>query len=726
MPLDQAFTYAVPAAIQPAPGARVRVPWGNRHLVGVVVTLRSEAPDGIPAAQIKPVGALLDAEPLLDGAMLRFVAWTASYYQAPLGEVMRCALPPGPGEAPRARPGFALAPAPPQRKRGTAAQATVLECLRAAGGELDAASLRAQASASAIATLLKHGAILRTERAVAPQAPAWEPRARVLELNPRQSAALEAIAAPEPRPLLLHGVTGSGKTAVYIAAIERTLAAGESALMLVPEIGLTPALFADFHDAFPGLIAVLHSGLGTAERARHWHRLRDGAARVAVGTRSAVFAPMAQLGLIVVDEEHDGSYKQIEAPRYHGRDLAVMRAKLAGARIVLGSATPSLESLAHARSGKYRLAALPERATPRPLPAMRLVDMGEEFRRAAASPSKRDARLPETIFSEPLRHAIEGRLARGQQAVILINRRGWAPVALCRHCGAHATCRDCALALSLHRRDQRMLCHLCGYSAPPPQVCPQCGSEHIYFLGSGSERIEEELTRLFPQARVARLDRDTALSRRHFERVLAEFRSGRWDLLVGTQMIAKGHDLPGVTLVGVLQADLGLSFPDFRAAERTFQLLTQVAGRAGRGQEPGEVLLQVVHPEHYAVAAAAAGDLDAFYEKEANFRRWMRYPPYSALAAVQMRHRELPKVESLAAAAAAFLREAAAAHPATRVLGPAPAILARAKGEHRMQFVFKSESRRELGHLLRELRAFARAQKFPATALVVDVDPHEL
>ena len=709
--------------MEPVLGGRVRVQWGNRPMTGVAVKLRTEAPAEIAAAQLKPISAVVDGAPLLEDAMLKLVAWTASYYQAPVGEVMRCALPPGKGDPPRAQTGFALAPAPSERGRRTLAQAKIFEMLRAAGGEMDAASLRSQASASAIATLLRHGAIVRTERAVAPQAPAWAPRARVLALNRHQQAALETIAASDSRPVLLHGVTGSGKTAVYIAAIERTLAQGETALLLVPEIGLTPALFADFHDAFPGMVAVLHSGLGASERARHWHRLRAGTARVAVGTRSAVFAPIAGLGLVVVDEEHDGSYKQIESPRYHGRDLAVMRAKLAGARIVLGSATPSLESLAHARSGKYRLAALPERATPRPLPAIQMVDMGAEFRLASAAQGPRAARLPETLFSEPLRQAIEKRLGRGEQAVILINRRGWAPVALCRHCGAHAACRDCSVALSLHRRDQRMLCHLCGYSTPPPRVCAQCGSEHIYFLGSGSEKIEEELARLFPQARVARLDRDSASSRRHFERVLAEFRAGQWDLLVGTQMIAKGHDLPGVTLVGVLQADLGLSFPDFRAAERTFQLLTQVAGRAGRGHEAGEVLLQVVHPEHYAVLAAATGDLDAFYEKEVNFRRWMRYPPFSALAAVQLRHQDLAKVEAWAVVASTFLRAAGAAHPGTRVMGPAPAMLARVKGEHRMQFLFKSDSRRELGHLLRELRAFARARKFPAGALAVDVDP---
>ncbi|MGH9394222.1 MAG: replication restart helicase PriA, partial [Terriglobales bacterium] len=726
VPLDQAFTYGVPEGAPPQPGARVLVPWRGRQLTGVALRLRADLPPGVDAAKLKPIAAVLDAEPLLDAAMLELVGWAATYYQAPIGEVMRCALPPGKGRAPAAQTIYALASPPAASPRLTPAQTQIIELLRSAGGELDAVALRQQASASAIATLLRRGVLARSERALAPAPPVWAARPRVLALNPSQQHALDALARPEPRPVLLHGVTGSGKTAVYIAAIERELARGGAALVLVPEIGLTPALFADFHDAFPGQVGVLHSSLSDGERACHWHRLRQGAARVAIGTRSAVFAPVARLGLIVVDEEHDASFKQFEAPRYHARDLAVMRAKLAGARIVLGSATPSLESLAHARAGKYALVEMRQRATPRALPAIRLVDMGEEFRRVSAARGPRPGPVPEMVFSADLRAALADRLARGQQSVILINRRGYAPVALCRNCGNHAACRDCALALSFHRREHRMLCHLCGYSTPPPATCSQCGSEHIYFLGAGSEKIEEELAALLPLARIARLDRDSSTSRRHFETVLAQFRAGAWDVLVGTQMIAKGHDLPGVTLVGVLQADLGLAFPDFRAAERTFQLLTQVAGRAGRGEAAGEVLFQVVHPEHYAVTCAAAGDFAGFFEKEANFRRWMHYPPFAALASVQLRHRQLAQVQAYAEAAAQHLRQAAAAHPAIRIMGPAPALLARAKGEHRMQFLFKSESRRELSALLRGLRAFARASKFPATTLVVDVDPLNL
>ncbi len=672
VPMDRAFTYAVPAELAEKdalqPGVRVSVSWGRRRLTGVVIGLSAEPPAGIAAAQIKPIAAVLDATPVIEDTVLELVAWAASYYQAPIGEVMRCALPPGAASAGQRAP------------------------------RRQAASL-------------------------------WHPRPRVERLNSAQQRALgEIVGDGSPAaPLLLHGVTGSGKTAVYLAAIEETLARGAAALLLVPEIGLTPALFADFAAAFPEQVAVLHSGLGPAERARQWRRLRLGAARVAIGTRSAVFATLPKLGLILVDEEHDASFKQQESPRYHARDLAVMRAKLCGARIVLGSATPSLESYTHALAGKYRLAAMEERVERRPLPAIRIVDMGAEFRRrtATAAPRRRGPAAAE-LFSEELRAALADRLQRRQQSLLLLNRRGFAPAALCRSCGETAQCRDCSLALTYHKRAAQMLCHLCGYAAAPPAACAQCGSEHVYFTGAGSEKAEEELAALFPQARIARLDRDTARSRRHFEQVLAAFRAGEVDILLGTQMIAKGHDVPGVTLVGVLQSDLGLAFPDFRAAERTFQLLTQVSGRAGRGREPGEVILQAHHPEHYAVAAAAAADFAGFYQREAEFRRWLHYPPFAALAWAQLRHADYDRVLDYAARCGQFLRQLAPRYPQTKILGPAPALLARAKREHRMQFLFKSASRRELHDLLGALRSFAAAEKFPATALVLDVDPLSL
>ena len=737
VPLDGAFTYTLPESV-PAPvaGARVLVPWGRRRLVGVAVGTRAELPPGLKPEQARPLEAVLDAEAIVATPVLEMVRWAAAYYQAPVGEVMRCALPPGPTGKDGVR-----APLPRRRfwqlaenaasipGRSTAAQTRVVELVRAAGGEIEAGELARAASASAVATLARRGVLRRLEREAALPAPAWAPRPRVLSLNPAQQAALDAIFAGDVRtPMLLHGVTGSGKTAVYLAAIAAALERGETALLLVPEIGLTPALFADFTDAFPGQVSVLHSGLSAGERAQHWERLRRGEARVAVGTRSAVFAPLHRLGLILVDEEHDASFKQQESPRYHARDLAVLRARLQNARMVLGSATPSLESYAHARSGKYRLLEMRERVEARPLPAMRLVDMGEDFRRRAAGDAapRREEAAQEMLLSAELRAALDDRLTRGQQSLLLINRRGFAPVVMCRACGASVQCRDCSLALTYHKRAARLLCHLCGYSTEPPARCPACDSEHIYFLGSGSEKVEESLAALFPQARLARLDRDTARSRGHLERVLARFRDGDLDILVGTQMIAKGHDLPGVTLVGVLNADRGLTFPDFRAAERTFQLLTQVAGRAGRGDTPGEVILQVMHPGHYAVETAVRADFTAFYDKEAEFRRWMHYPPFAALAAAQLRHSDYDRVLDYATRAGKFLKLQAERYASTRVLGPSPALLARAKNEYRFQFLFKSASRRELNALLWALRAFARQEKFPATALAVDVDPLNL
>ncbi|MGH9416723.1 MAG: replication restart helicase PriA [Terriglobales bacterium] len=668
VPLDQTFTYRADPGLTLQPGMAVRVPWGRRHLVGLVTEVNSTPPPGIEPGQIRPVAAVIEGGPLLDATMLDLVRWAAVYYQAPVGEVMRGALPPG----------LAASTVPRRARRAPARDAPP---------------------------------------------PLLQPRPRIAALNPAQNAALAALAAEPRRPVLLHGVTGSGKTAVYLAAIEHELDQGRGALLLVPEIGLTPALDADFQAAFPGLVAVLHSSLAPGARAAQWRRLHAGAARVAIGTRSAVLAPLPRLGLIVVDEEHDGSYKQQEAPRYHARDLAILRARLAGARVLLGSATPSLESYAHARSGKYLLVEMHERVAQRPLPAIRVLDMAAEFRRATAVPAGRV--LEGELFAPELLAALEQRLASGQQSLLLINRRGFAPVVLCRACGAAIQCRHCALALSLHLRLARLLCHFCGFQQPVPATCPGCASEHLYFLGSGSEKVEQALAARLPQARIARLDRDTARNHRHFEQVLASFRAGELDILVGTQMIAKGHDLPGVTLVGVLQADAGLHLPDFRAAERAFQLLTQVAGRAGRGDEPGEVLFQALHPDHYAITAAAGGDFAAFYHKEANFRRWMHYPPFAALAAVQLRHRDLDRLQRCASDTGAWLRAQAPRFSATHILGPAPAPLARAKGEHRIQFLFKSQSRRELAALLRELRGWAAASRL-AAALIVDVDPLSL
>lgn len=820
VPLDRAFTYAVPPGMALTPGMRVLAPWGRRYLAGVVLEVTDSAPPEAAQSRdgIRPLVLALDAEPILDAALLRLARWTAQYYQAPLGEAVRCALPPAAGlgagapggeerqlqltAAGQARaaggaslfPGDSLAagdstsallraaeggaslsrllrrfgtaavgdaiarqwlaldaagiaaPAsgeptrrayrltgnpPPQRARATAQQQIALDLLAAAGGAMAAADLAPRVSASALQTLRRQGRIRVEQIPAAPPSPEWRPRPRIEQLNAEQTAALAAITAALPAApghpaggvMLLHGVTGSGKTAVYLEAIEAALARGLHALLLLPEIGLTPAVFADFADAFPGDVAIFHSGLSAADRARHWHRAQRGAARVVIGTRSAVFAPLPRLGLIIVDEEHDGAYKQQESPRYHARDLAVLRGQWAGAVVVLGSATPSLESYRHAQEGKYRLLRLSRRVERRPLPRMRWVDMRQEFRERAAQHGRE--RLPETVISNALAAALEERLRRQEQAIILINRRGYAPVLVCRACGQAIGCRDCSLSLTYHKRGHRLLCHACGYASPVPAQCPACGSEHLYFLGAGSQKVEETLARLFPSARIARLDRDTVRGRRDFSRVLAAFRAGQYDILTGTQMIAKGHDVPRVTLVGVIHADQGLAIPEFRAAERTYQLLTQVAGRAGRGELPGEVILQLLHPQHYAVEAALRADFSAFFAQEARFRRLMFYPPFAAMAGVRIRHRDYDRALAWTTEAGQFLEARAASAPGIRVIGPAPAPVARLKTEHRFQFLLKSARRAPLAALLGSLRQFA-ATRFAATALAIDVDPISL
>ncbi len=534
------------------------------------------------------------------------------------------------------------------------------------------------------------------------------------DLNPAQQAAFEqihaAIQAKRFQTFLLYGVTGSGKTEVYLSAIETALAAGRSALLMVPEIALTPQMAGQFFSRFGDRVAILHSAFTDVERTEQWRRIRSGAASVVVGTRSGVFAPVQNLGLIVVDEEHDGSYKQEENPRYNGRDVAIVRAQGSGACVVLGSATPSLESRYNAEKGKYTLLQLPGRIQARPMPTVELIDMRQEFL---------ETRKQET-FSRKLIDALGARIESGEQTIVLLNRRGFASFVACRSCGERVQCINCSLTLTFHKRDRRLLCHYCGYAEKVPTKCPKCDSEHIYFLGLGSERVEEELHRAFPAARIARLDRDTVTGKRQYETILNDFREGNYDMLVGTQMIAKGHDIPNVTLVGVISADLGLGMPDFRAAERCFQLLTQVAGRAGRGSIPGIVLVQTINPEHYAVRLAAAQDYQAFYEKELNFRRMMHYPPFSAMANVLVRS-EKKEMAMRMSTDLGFLLNPPPQH--LRVMGPAEAPVPRLKNEYRYQFLIKAASRKSLNELLQKIRTYALDHKWSATALVIDVDP---
>jgi len=596
-------------------------------------------------------------------------------------------------------------------------QRTLVETLAAAGGRVAVETLRALAvPRTTLSTLVKRGLVEIADEPADLTRPTLKARPSPFDFqfSGPQGEALtriqDSVTARKFAGMLLHGVTGSGKTAVYLAGMRSVLAAGRSAILLVPEIGLTPAMAADLHQVFGEEVAILHSGLSDKERAEQWHRIKRGEARMVVGTRSAVFAPVADLALMIVDEEQDSSYKQEETPRYHARDVAVMRAKMANAAVVLGSATPSLESYFNAKQHKYTLLELRDRVEQRPLPEVEIIDMRQEFQETGH----------EQVISRKLAEEIKDRLERKEQVMVLLNRRGYSPVVLCRACGKTLECKNCAIALTHHKRSRRMECHYCGYTAPVPKVCVHCGSEYVYFLGTGSEKLEELLHGMFPQARIGRLDRDTVRGRDDFERALNALNEGELDLLVGTQMIAKGHDIHGVTLVGVVGADMALGMPDFRAAERTFQLLTQVAGRAGRGNTPGKVVLQTYFPDHYAVQYAARHDFIGFYEKELQFRKWMHYPPYSALANVLVRSGKLDEALQWSGVLGKWFEKTR--HEGIRVLGPAAAPILRLKQDYRYHFILKSPSRAKLNALLRSMLVYVAREKIPRTQVIVDVD----
>jgi primosomal protein N' (replication factor Y) len=516
--------------------------------------------------------------------------------------------------------------------------------------------------------------------------------------------------------VLLHGITASGKTEIYIRLVERCLEMGRTALILVPEIALTPAIHEQFQKRFGSQMAVLHSGLAEGRRHDMWWRARRGEARVVLGTRSAVFAPLENLGVIIVDEEHESSYKQDETPRYHGRDTAVVRARLSRALVVLGSATPSLESYANAEKGKYHLLTLSERVGRRPLASVEIVDMRDEFRQT-------HTQVP---ISRRLREEVEAQLESGKQTMFLLNRRGYSWFLLCRSCGQTERCVNCSISLTYHRRENRLICHYCGYQASVPARCRSCDSEYLYYVGEGTEKLEQKIAEMFPTARVARLDRDAARRPGQYLKILSDFRDGKVDILVGTQMIAKGHDFPGVTLVGVVSADTSLSLPDFRAAERTFQLLTQAAGRAGRGESPGRVLVQTFYPEHYAIRFAAEQDYNKFFSKELHFRKVMHYPPAAALADVVVRDKQLEHAARMAAQVGKFFASLRELARGVRILGPGPAPLARIEGVYRIQFLLKASSRGKLNAILRRLAEECEDWGVPSHALTIDMDPVNL
>ena len=605
-----------------------------------------------------------------------------------------------------------------------ARQRAALTELAAAGVALSATILRERGiDLGTIRRLSRRGAVhlestvRERDPFAAGQVPAVE-RDEARLLTPEQQAAFDTVralvASATYHAALVHGVTGSGKTELYLRLARHAIAASRRVLIMVPEIALTPQVAAQFRAAFGDRVAIQHSGLADGERHDQWHRARRGEVDLVVGTRSAVFAPLDRLGLIVVDEEHDGSYKQDESPRYNGRDVAVVRARRAGAVVVLGSATPSMETYFNATSGRYQRVSLSRRVLDRPLAGVQLVDMREEY---AASG-------PDVVLSRRLVEAIGARLERGEQSLLLLNRRGYATSVLCRQCGHILECPNCSVTLTVHRRrtgPSRALCHYCNYSMGVPGACVKCAAPYLEQLGFGTDRVQAEVERLFPSIKAGRIDRDTVQRRGAMQDVLGRFGRGALDLLVGTQMIAKGHDFPRVTLVGVVSADLGLGLADFRAAERTFQLLTQVAGRAGRGEQAGEAIVQTLHPDHYSIKLATRQDYEGFFGEELTYRRAMAYPPAVGLISVVVRGSTYGQAMQDAVELGARL--ARTARGAFALLGPAPAPLAKLRGAYRAQLFLKTRHRDVTRAALRDVLA---AMPELTRRVTVDVDPQSM
>ncbi|HEX3231839.1 MAG TPA: primosomal protein N' [Pyrinomonadaceae bacterium] len=604
--------------------------------------------------------------------------------------------------------------------RVSKAQLRVVATLSASQKEMALADLikAADVSESAVRTLIKRGVVDEFEEEMRrdPLATAELPDAQDLKLTDAQEDVRRKIdvkiRSNQFAPILLHGVTGSGKTEVYIRAMRAALAKNRGAMMLVPEIALTPILSRRLRAHFGDEIAIFHSSLSKGERFDEWSRLRAGAARVVLGTRSAVFAPVKKLGVIIIDEEQDASYRQEESPFYHARDSAIVRAQKESAVVVLGTATPSLESFHNAQAGKYEYLRLPDRIANRPLARAELIDMREVFK----------SRKKPAVFSDELLMAIERTHARREQIIILLNRRGYSSFILCRSCGESIECPNCDVTLTYHRSDSTLICHYCNYRQRSPSQCPNCASKYIYYVGEGTEQIEEILRRRFPRLRIGRIDRDTKSRRHEFEQTLLDFGRGEIDLLVGTQMLAKGHDFHNVTLVGVVSVDAGLALPDFRAAERTFQLITQVAGRAGRGDLPGRVLIQTYHPNHYALKHATQQDYQGFYDEEIRHRRNHGYPPFVSLALFLVRNKDAARARSIAQELRNHLNQANREH-ACRILGPAPAPFARLRGEYRIQLLIKSRSRKQMRAVIDEALKLYEEAGNDSRSVTLEIDP---
>jgi primosomal protein N' (replication factor Y) (superfamily II helicase) len=788
--MPRTFTYAVPPGLRAAarPGVRVLVPFANREKIGWIDRI-AETPER--AERIKPVTAVLDAQPSVTPTILRLSRWIADYYLAPLGQVLRTVLPAGLTDSStdyvarvrEAAEGEDLSPLEAklmawlEDKEGPQAvlrlrrelgdhgwwpvlrrmeergfvrvetegpriehavrtrrvlriarelptllardeafgrakrQREAYEMIEGLGGRVEAAHLTAGLGfdSSLIRKMVKAG-LLATEDEVVPRDPyAAMPAVEAPRLKPTDAQAsviralVDASRTRKPGTFLLRGVTGSGKTLVYIELLREVVEGqGRTAIVLVPEISLTPQTVGRFKAVFGDRVAVLHSALSDGERYDEWRSLRAGEKQIVVGARSAIFAPLDNVGAIVVDEEHEGSYKQGEAPRYHAREVAVVRAMLEGAVCLLGSATPSLESWTNARAGKYALLELPERVGGQPLPPIRVVDLRAERKRVKATTGPLQEPGP-VILSDLLVDAVHERIRRAEQTILLLNRRGYATFVQCRECGLVWHCPQCNVSLTFHRRRARLTCHYCLHEEPAPKICPACGSDDLGFKGVGTEQVERAVEEAFPSARVARMDVDTTAGKWAHHTILSRVERGEVDILLGTQMIAKGLDFPNVTLVGVINADTGINLPDFRATERTFQLLTQVAGRAGRGPKGGEVFIQTALPSHYAIEAATEHDFTGFADRELETRREPAYPPFSRLVNVVISGLEEQATQEAAVAAADWVSGLLTSRGVRGValVGPAPCPIDRIRTRWRWHFILRSSSAKTLGKVAR-------------------------
>ena len=729
--LERTFHYLVPETLrdQALTGRRALVPFGNRKLTGYILGSVTES----SIANLKEIITVLDNEPLWTAKELEFFRWTATYYQHPLGEVIRTALPTGinvqtrkgssgegetltKGKTARREKFYLQGLTTPPLRQPSPKALEILAVIRDSG-DISAADIRKRFGACTpqLKRLTELGLSRVEEREVYRDPFKDHPAARdePRMLHTHQKAALDAISGCLDgkifTPFLLYGVTGSGKTEVYLQAISYALELGRNALVLVPEIALTPQLTGRFQARFGGGIAILHSGLSDGERYDEWRRIRRGLARIVIGARSAIFAPMEKIGIIIVDEEHEASFKQSDGLRYNARDLALVRGRMERAAVVLGSATPLVTSIHAAQEGRLTLLSLPERVAGRPMPLVELVAM------------KGSKETISTSLSAKLTETFEQR----RQAIVFLNRRGFATFLVCTDCGKPLTCPNCSVTLTYHRQRGESLCHYCDYAVPAPGTCPACSGTTLSELGAGTEKLEHDLKELLSTARILRMDSDTTSGKGSHERLLSRMNDGSADVLVGTQMIAKGHDFPEVTLVGVVNAEASLGMPDFRAAERTFQLLSQVIGRAGRGKNPGRVVVQAFDTEHYAILSAAGHDAAGFFRQELEFRREAGYPPFAFLAAFAISGlSEQAVTEQADMAARLLMRLKAELRVRVEILGPAPSPLYRLRNRFRRQILLKGSNRSDLHRLL----SFWRQQTtvVAAVRISVDIDPVDM